>query len=222
MSSGTGFTIFLPILFKVYCEGEGDPGIREAIEYAFHRFYAVHEEAFVYQALQIISGVVARPSADSDWLSNNAYHLLYSLKSNTSAQDAAGIHESNKAQEEETALAISADERPQAFLASLRKDGKAVAEKMQSSISTEFFENKRFQPENIVKMLLTVIAHDPAVKRAQHFVRLFRFLTPHLYNASASTRTVLRDGIDALGNIINLHLLIQELLAIKSDTQQPP
>lgn len=202
MSSGTGFIIFLPTLFKVYCEAEGDPGIREGIEYAFHRFYAVHEEAFVYQALQIISRLMAQPSADSDWISNNAYHLLYSLKSSPSTQDAAGIRDANKAQEEETALAISADERPQVFLASLRKDGKAASEKLQNSISAELFENKRFQPENIIKMLLTVIAHDPAVKRAEHFVRLFRFLTPHLYNASNSARTVLRDGIDALGNII--------------------
>lgn len=207
MSSGTGFTIFLPTLFKVYCEAEGDPGIREAIEYAFQRFYAFHEETFVYQALQVISAVVARPNEDNDWIASNAYHLLYSLKSAPPQQDAAGIYDVNRIQEEETALAISADERPQAFLASLRKDSKGSAEKIQSSISAEFLENKRFQPENIIKMLLTVIAHDPLVKRAEHFIRLFRFLTPHLYNASNSARTVLRDGIDALGNIVTNKLV---------------
>ncbi|KAI5116269.1 hypothetical protein M0805_007718 [Coniferiporia weirii] len=202
MSSGTGFTIFLPVLFKIYCEAEGDAGVREAIEYAVHRFYAVHEDIFVYQALQVFSNIVVQSAADGDWVANSAFRLLSTLKSNPSGHDAAGIRDANKAQEEETALAITADERPQMFLASLRKDGKAFAEKLQNSLSAEFFESKRFHPDNIIRMLLTVIAHDPTVKRAEYFLRLFRFLAPHLYDASTSARNVLRDGIDALGAIV--------------------
>ncbi|KAH8118013.1 hypothetical protein DFH11DRAFT_1541265 [Phellopilus nigrolimitatus] len=202
MSSGSGFTLFLPALIKIYCEANGDAGVREAIEYAVHRFFAVHEEVFVYQALQVISSFVAQLSTDGDWIASNAYHLLATLKSIPPDQDAAGIRDANKAQEEETALAITADERPQMFLASLRKDGKTGAEKLQSSLSVEIFDSKRFQPDNIIRMLLTVIAHNPTVRRAEYFLRLFRFLVPHLYNASSSARGVLRDGIDALGAII--------------------
>lgn len=203
MSSGTGFTIFLPALIKVYCEAEGDLSVREAIEYAFHRFFAVHEEAFVYQALQVVSNVVVHPSVDGHWVASSAYHLLSTLKSNPSSFDAAGIRDATKSQEEETAMAITADERPQLFLASLREKGRTNAEKLQRSFSLDIFDNKRFQPDNVVRMAMTVIFHDPTVRRAQYFLRLFRFLVPHLYNASNSTRTVLRDGVDALANIIS-------------------
>ena len=99
-------------------------------------------------------------------------------------------------------MAITADERPQLFLASLREKGRTNAEKLQSSFSLDIFDNKRFQPDNIVRMVLTVIAHDPTLRRAQYFLRLFRYLVPHLYNASNSARIVLRDGVDALANII--------------------
>lgn len=202
MSSGTGFTIFLPALMKVYCEAEGDVNVREAIEYAFHRFFAVHEETFVYQALQVVSNVVTQPSVDGHWVASTTYHLLSMLKANPSEFDAAGIRDATKAQEEETAMAITADERPQVFLTSLREKGRTNAEKLQSSFSLDIFDNKRFQPDNIVRMILTVIAHDPTLRRAQYFLRLFRYLVPHLYKASNSARTVLRDGVDALANII--------------------
>ncbi|EJD06540.1 uncharacterized protein FOMMEDRAFT_165313 [Fomitiporia mediterranea MF3/22] len=204
MSSGTGFTLFLPALIKVYCEAEGDSGVREAIQYAVHRFFAVHEDVFVYQALQVVSNLVTESSADGAWISSNMYRLLSTLKSSsTSLYDAAGIRDSNKTQEEETALAITADERPQMFLASLRKESKTGAEKLQSSLSVEIFDSKRFHPDNIVKMLLTVIAHDPTVKRAQCFVRLFRHLVPDLYEASSSARNVLKEAVEALGAIVS-------------------
>ena len=206
MSSGTGFTIFLPTLMKVYCEAEGDISIREIIEYAFHRFFAVHEEAFVYQALQVVSTVVTQPGVDGHWVASTTYHLLSMLKSNPSSFDASGVRDATKAQEEETAMAITADERPQIFLASLREKGRTNAEKLQSSFSLDIFDNKRFQPDNVVRMILTVIAHDPTIRRAQFFLRLFRYLVPHLYNASASARIVLRDGVEALANIISSKL----------------
>jgi len=38
--------------------------------------------------------------------------------------------------------------------------------------------------------------------RAERFLRLFRFLAPYLYDASATARSVLRDGIDALGIVL--------------------
>ena len=203
MSSGAGFCLFLPTLLKVYCEAEGDSVVRGAIEYATHRFFVVHEEVFIFQMLDVLSNLVTTESTDSDWVASNAFHLLHVLRSSPSSMiDSAGIHDANKTQEEETALAIAADEMPQVFLASLHKDGKASAEKIQSSLSVDIFDSKRFQPDNLVRMLLTVIAHDPSVKRAENFLRLFKFFASHLYNASTSARTVLRDGIDALSTVV--------------------
>ena len=201
MSSGTGFVLFLPTLIKVYCEAEGDPGIREAVEYAFHRFFAVHEEIFVYQTLQVVSGIISQLSADGAWISSRVYHLLSTLKAMPLTSDAAGIRDANRDQEEETALVITADERPQMFLASLRKENKGGTE-LKTSLSLEIFDKKRFHPDNIIRMLLTVIAHDPTVRRAQYFVRLFRYLVPDLYEASNSARNVLKEAVEALGAII--------------------
>ncbi|KAL5504188.1 hypothetical protein ACEPAH_8262 [Sanghuangporus vaninii] len=203
LMSSTGFTIFLPTLIKVYCEAEGDPSIREAIEYAFHRFFAIHEEVFVYQALQVVSSMVSQPAADGAWISSRVYHLLSTLKAMPLTNDAAGIRDVNRDQEEETALVITADERPQMFLASLRsKENKDGAEKLKKSLSVEIFDKKRFHPDNVIRMLLTVIAHDHTVRRAQYFVRLFRYLVPDLYDASTSARNVLKEAVEALGSIM--------------------
>jgi len=56
--------------------------------------------------------------------------------------------------------------------------------------------------DNFVRLFLTVIAHDPSIVRAEQFLRLFRFLVPHLYHASSSARSVLQDGIGALGVVL--------------------
>ena len=190
-------------MIKVYCEAETDASIRTAIEYAVHRFYAVHEDVFVFQALDVVSTLVSQPNADGEWIANSAYTLLSSLKSRpVQSPDIAGIREANKVQEEETALAIAADEMPQVFLASLRKDSKSSVENLQSSFTADVFDNKHFRPDNLIRMLLTVIAHDPTVRRAEQFLRLFRFLAQLLYNASGAARNVFRDGIEALGSII--------------------
>lgn len=203
MSSGGGFKLFLQPLIKVFCEAEADASIRSLIEYAVHRFYAVHEEVFIFQALDVVSSLVSQPSVEGEWVANSAYTLLSALKNRpVLSLETAGIREANRPQEEETALAIAADEMPQMFLASLRKEANASVESLQTSFSADVFDNKTFRPDNLIRMLLTVIAHDPLVRRAEQFLRLFRFLAQLLYNASGAARNVFRDGIEALGSII--------------------
>ncbi|TDL25147.1 hypothetical protein BD410DRAFT_784972 [Rickenella mellea] len=202
MTSGTCFTIFMPVLVKIYCESEGNTTVRAAIEYAVSRFYAVHEETFAFQALDVLAILLKQQNIDAEWVAKNIYCLMSTLReSQTSAPDAAGIHGVNKAQEQETMLAITAEQRPQAFLASLRKDGRSPPDKAQAPLP-ETFDDRKFKMDDLVRMMLTVIAHDPNIQRAENFLRLFRHLVPHLYNASSSARIVLRDGIDALGLII--------------------
>jgi hypothetical protein len=59
----------------------------------------------------------------------------------------------------------------------------------------------RLNMDDFIRLLLTVIAHDLTISRAQHFLRLLRYISPYLYNASGSTRAILADGIVALGSI---------------------
>ncbi|KAH9946910.1 hypothetical protein B0H21DRAFT_857417 [Amylocystis lapponica] len=175
--SGGGYALFMPAIFKTYCEAEKHPGIRTAIEYAVNRFYASIK-------------------------THNAFTLFATLKNGVppSGPYLAGIHELSRQQEQEALLATVVEEVPQTFLASLRKVG---SDKNEVTVEVpDEYEWKSLALDNLVRLFLTVVAHNPAIQRAERFLRLLRMLAPHLYHASTSARSVLREGIDALGSIL--------------------
>ncbi|KAJ7118682.1 hypothetical protein C8R43DRAFT_1035902 [Mycena crocata] len=202
-TTGGGYTLFIPVLFKVYTESELHSGIRLAIEYAFNRFYALHKEAFVFQSIDAMAAIMSLPDLPGDWIAKNVYTLLATLTRNIppSTPDAAAIAGANKLQEREALMFTTADEKPQTFLASLKKGGAQDKVKVIVDLPEEY-ETKRLGLDNIVRLFLTVIAHDPAIMRAQQFLRFFQYLAPNLYHASSSSRSVLKEGIDALGVIL--------------------
>ena len=171
-----------------------------AIEYAAHQFYTVHKNVFVFQALDCISKMLRTTSDGSDEIAKHAYYLLSSLKGSAPAQDSAGIHDVVKAQENETELAFKVEEMPQLFLASLRKDNKASIGALRSE--SHIRNAERFPPHDIIRMILTVIADDPANERTERFLCLLRHFAAYLYNASTRARALLRDALNALGPII--------------------
>ncbi|KAF5344076.1 hypothetical protein D9758_008878 [Tetrapyrgos nigripes] len=201
-ASGGGYTLFMPVVFKIYAEAEAQPGIRAAIEYAIGRFFAYHQETFVFQSLDSISHALFLPNIDAEWIARNAYSLFASLRGvSPTGSDSAGIHDANKVQEREALMLITADEKPQTFLASLHRGGPAKARV--DVILPQEYETKRLAMDDFVRMFLTVIAHDITLSRAQQFLRFLRFLIPSLYEASQSTRNVLTEGVDALGIILS-------------------
>ena len=201
-TSGGGYTLFMPVLVKVYAQSEHHAGIRLAIEYAVNRFYALHQEAFVFQSLDIIAHVIMISDIDGDWIAKSVCTLFSTLRSGISptTPDPGGIHNSNKVQEREALIVRTAEDKPQTFLTSLRR-GSQGKETILVDLPDEY-ETRRLGLDNFVKLFLTVIAHDPTVLRAEHFLRFLRFLTPYLYHASNSARSVLRDGINALGIVL--------------------
>ena len=200
-NSGGGYTLFIPALFMVYAEAESNEGVRRAIEYSINRFYAVHREAFVVQTLNMLSHVVMVPEVDGPWIAKQIFLLLSTLKDDAPihAPDAAGIHGSNKAQEREALMLRTADEKPQAFLTLLRKNS-GQGEDVGVAVPDQY-DSSRLSLDNFVRLLLTVIGHDPTIRRAEQFLRLLRFMAPHFYDASSVARSVLLDGIKALGLI---------------------
>ncbi|KAJ3934148.1 MAG: hypothetical protein NXY57DRAFT_995571 [Lentinula lateritia] len=207
-ASGGGYTLFMPVLFKVYAESEAHHGIRCAIEYAVNRFYAYHEETFVFQSLDAIAHVLVLPDIDRTWIVRSIYTLFATLRRNTSSNepDMAGIHHANKDEEREALMVLTAEEKPQAFFASLRNSGgQSQSQTIKSSIAVELpveYESKRLEMSNFIRLFLTVIAHDLSIARAEQFLKLFRYLVPSLYETSVSARTVLKDGLVALGAIL--------------------
>ena len=202
-TTGGGYTLFMPALVKVYTERPSHAGIRGGIEYAVSRFYALHKESFLYQSINSIGQIASLPDIDGAWFSKGVFDLFSSLKKGVSASvvDIAGIHNVNKAEEREALIIHTADEKPQTFLAAMRRVESQTGIQMSFQLPDEY-ESNRLSMDDFVRLFLTVIAHDLSISRAQHFLRLLRFLAPHLYNASASARAILADGIAALGQIL--------------------
>ncbi|PCH35413.1 hypothetical protein WOLCODRAFT_133859 [Wolfiporia cocos MD-104 SS10] len=201
--SGGAYALFMPAIIKVYSEADGHPGIRTAIEYAVNRFYTLHQESFVFQSFDVVSHMLISPDVDQAWLAGHVFSLFSTLKNGTAplAPDVAGIYDLNKLQEQENRMAAVAEEVPQTFLASLRRGGSG--KNQVTLVLPEEYEWRRLELDNLVRLFLTVIAHNPGIQRAERFLRALRLLTPHFYNTSNSARSVLRDGIDALGSILS-------------------
>ncbi|KAG0706951.1 hypothetical protein DFH29DRAFT_96804 [Suillus ampliporus] len=202
-TSGGGYSLFMLSVVKVYTEQEHHQGIRQAIEYAISRFYAFHQEAFVFQTLDVVVHVLLEPTCDSSWLVKSVFRMLSSLNRNNpmAGPDASGIRNMNRQQEKEALMVTTADEKPQTFMAAIRRVGSQDSQQLIISLPEEY-EMRSLDMDNLVRLLLTVIGHDPSIARAQNFLSLLKLSTPALYNASRSARSVLRDGIDAVGTII--------------------
>ncbi|KAG2341629.1 hypothetical protein BDR05DRAFT_935988 [Suillus weaverae] len=202
-TSGGGYSLFMLSVMKVYTEQEHHQGIQQAIEYAISRFYAVHPQAFVFQTLDVVVHALLEPTCNSSWLVKSVFRMLSSLSRNNpmAGPDASGIRNMNRLQEKEALMVTTADEKPQTFMAAIRRVGSQDSQQLIISLPEEY-ETRSLDMDNLVRLLLTVIGYDPSIVRAQNFLSLLKLLTPALYNASISARNVLRDGIDAVGTII--------------------
>ncbi|KAG8934319.1 hypothetical protein FRC02_010176 [Tulasnella sp. 418] len=233
--SKSGFTLFMPSLLKVYCEAEYQPSVRDAIEYAVSRFYALHKETFVFQTLEVASHLLAQlqrsRNEDAAWFSGHVFTLVATLSKVSVAKDvdAAGIHGVNQEQERD-ALIILVNEKPELLLPSLARSNSRTNPVIDidqvSSLGDDGFDTERFSLDDFVRLFLTVIPHNPQVIRSQLFLTLFRCLVPSLYNASTTARNVLRDGIQAFASAVFERLqtrnrAVLEGNAARSGDEQP-
>ncbi|KAI6116213.1 hypothetical protein F5141DRAFT_1212827 [Pisolithus sp. B1] len=200
-TSGGGYPLFMLVVVKLYAEEEGNEGIRRTIEYAANRFYALHQETFLFQTLDVVAHAIVAKECDGFWTTAQVHQLLSSLRYDTSASsDYSGIRDSTKLQEKEALMVDTVEQKPQMFVDSMRR-GSANERKLIAGLLEEY-PSVPLPPENIIRLLLTVIAHDPSVQRAQRFLRFLRLSVQTMYNASKPARNVLHDGIDAVGTIV--------------------
>jgi hypothetical protein len=198
-ASSGAYTLFMPAVIKVYTESEQHTGIRLAIEYAITRFFAHHRESFVFQSLDVMSHIIIHPQTDRVWVAKSVYSLFSILHQSHSAAtpDPAGIHDINRTEERKVLMVVTAEEKPQTFLASVRK----VPQKKKVDVvqpQQYEYERKRLSLDDFVRLFFTVIAHDFTAARAEHFMAFLLYMTPHLYHSSNSARRVLTEGVDAL------------------------
>ena len=200
MSTG-GYTLFMPAVFKTYSESQKGSAIRLAIEYGISRFYIQHEEAFVFQTLDVLSLVIFRKECtDHPKVAEDVFNLLSTLRNTTpqTAPDPAGIHDANKIHEYESLLVRKAEVEPHNFLERMRSSGGEAIE----APLTEEPVGKGFSDDDMARLFLTVIAHNPEIYRAQQFLTMFRYFAPHICVVGKEAKTVVTEGAEALGSIL--------------------
>jgi hypothetical protein len=200
MSTG-GYTLFMPAVFKCYFQSRNGSAIRLAIEYGINRFYAQHEEAFVFQTLDVLALTIFRKECtDHPKAAENVFSLLSTLR-NTASQntpDPAGIHDANKVHEYESLLVSKAEVEPHSFLERVRSSkGEAIEVPL-----TEEPVGKGFSDDDMARLFLTVIAHNPDIYRAQQFLTMFRYFAPHICVVSKEAKAAVTEGTEALGSIL--------------------
>ncbi|KAI0032411.1 hypothetical protein K488DRAFT_19827, partial [Vararia minispora EC-137] len=201
-SSSGGYTLFMPAVLKVYAEMEDNAGIRAAIEYAVNRFYALYQESFVFQSLDVLAHIMTYPNVDCEWMAKQVHALFHSLKDSSplSAPDHAGIHGANMADEQEALLIYTAEEKPQALFSILKREKSSRGGEHIDLVIPEQYEGRKLTTDNMVRLFLTVIGHDPGIRRAEYFLHLLRYMTPWLYSDRQSHQ-VLKGGIEAFSTI---------------------
>ncbi|RUS25477.1 hypothetical protein BC938DRAFT_472116 [Jimgerdemannia flammicorona] len=212
-ASNRGYALFLPAVFRIFCESENISAVRDAIISTFSRFFAIHEEAFVFQALGSIIPLALKAYQKSNelgaWMSENLYHLIKTLNQPTSfgsSIDVLGlqlqIELDDRAvamqEQEEAAHRTTATPLSDKLLKPLTPLTKAAAVPVAALLSMPT-SDKTFPLEDSVKLFLTIIAHDTGSTRAEQFVKMLRHLLPSfMRERSQSVRDLLDQGVVAL------------------------
>jgi hypothetical protein len=182
--------------------------VRNAIEYMVSRFHALHTDTFMFQMMDILSRLHQLPGYPHAWASRRFVLLLAALERGGPSHDSSGIAGSAREQERQSRLADLMEEKPQMF--SFRRDtntsgasahGTNVRPSDLMAVMLRHEDRKLLNMTDLIKLILTVIAHNPAIVRAQNFLKLLGTLTPSLMLFGPVTET-LCNGIDALAAIV--------------------
>lgn len=92
-----GYSIFIPALFKIFCESENIQAIRSAIIFTWIKFFNVQGESFIFQALGCLTPIILKGSAKStttgEWICASLYDLFKALNFPAKLVDTLGIFE---------------------------------------------------------------------------------------------------------------------------------
>ncbi|CAK9783457.1 hypothetical protein CC85DRAFT_282197 [Cutaneotrichosporon oleaginosum] len=187
-----GFVSIMPPVYAVYVHGHG--GIRDAVEYACRSFYRIHQDVFVYQLCLALSEHTHEDTFDA----RAAYNLLAVLSADDPASGVpSGIRDLNWKYEVEALLQMQVG-GAEVSLSELRTDMAQEARLAHLSLQPALFPT-----DNIVRLLVTVIAVNAASKRGIRLMGLFAKLALHLQrSADAKGRGLLAEAIDVLGRFI--------------------
>ncbi|CAG8564091.1 484_t:CDS:10 [Funneliformis caledonium] len=196
-----GYSIFIPALFKVFCESEKIPPIRLAITFVWYKFFQVHGESFIFQTLGSLTPLILKGSAKSTkvggLLSSSLYELFKALNTPMKYMDYLGIYDA--IDELHITNPLSFDPPP-LLNNTIRRRANSSATKFKGGLLGTL-NDKTFSLEDLVRLFLTIIAYDPGSLRAEQFVQILQYLIPHLLAESSSVRTLVDEGMTALTEV---------------------
>ncbi|OBZ81670.1 Protein unc-80 [Choanephora cucurbitarum] len=209
--SNRGYTTFIPALFKVFCEVDCFHEARSAIIFAWCRFYAVHEESFVFQMLgtlvPMILNALGKSEEAGNWMLDNMFVLMQAMHDppNLGAtSDVLGLQLQVELDDHERSVQdrIDAVSNPMAIPLST-----AILKPLTRSVTTPIvpleistYTNRSFDFQNFIKLFLTIIAYDVGSLRAEQFVKLFRYMMPRL-NRLPFLSDIIDEGMAALVDV---------------------
>jgi hypothetical protein len=206
--SNRGYTTFLPALFKVFCEVDCFPQVRSAIIFAWCRFYAVHEESFVFQMLGTLVPTILSAYTTSedlgDWMLDNLFVLMQAMHDPPhlgATSDVLGLQLQVELDDHERSIQerIDAASNPMTIplsTAILKPLARSVTSPI-APLDIHNYNNRSFELQNFIKLFLTVIAYDAGSLRAEQFVKIFCRLIPRFHKVSV-LKELINEGITAL------------------------
>ncbi|KZT61439.1 hypothetical protein CALCODRAFT_10756 [Calocera cornea HHB12733] len=224
VSNTNGFALFMPTIWTIYKSQNVHSSVRSAVQHSVKFFYSVHGDAFVFQAIDCLATVLGGEASETASSGAMLYDLFKCLdRSSAKFTDVAGIQDLFVAMEESTfTVTVEKAYRPNAPPRSITADNAA------SKLSLPLVgkrSNEDFPMENLIRLCLTIIAHDASSARAPRFLRVLRVLSAKLYQHSTSARDLLRDGIDALGGILSKNIAVRlglvEANALHPNVEKP-
>lgn len=207
--SNRGYGIFLPALFKVFCEVERLSHVRSAIVFAWCRFYAVHEESFVFQMLGTLVPLILNAYNKSvslgGWMTDNLFHLMQAMNNPPrlgATSDVLGLQLQVELDDHDRSIQerIDAASNPMAMPLSttiLRPLTKSVTAPITTPLVVTDYTNRPFYLQNFIKLFLTIIAYDPGSLRAEQFIKVLRHMLPR-FCILGNLNHLVSEGIFAL------------------------
>ncbi|KAI8335314.1 hypothetical protein BC941DRAFT_471963 [Chlamydoabsidia padenii] len=210
-SSNHGYGAFLSALFKVYCQAENYPHIRSAITFAWCRFYAVHEESFVFQMLGILAPWILKAYTQSTtlgtWMINNLFSLMKAMDNPPrlgATSDVLGLQLQVELDDHERSIQERIDvvSNPMTMPLStsiLKPLARSVTAPIAPLVVNNYI-NRPFHLSDFIKLFLTIIAYDPGSLRAEQFVKIYRHLLP-LFLKIDNLSSLIGEGMAALVDV---------------------
>ncbi|ORZ15402.1 hypothetical protein BCR41DRAFT_353710 [Lobosporangium transversale] len=191
-ASKNGYKLFFPALFKIYCDSEPIPMVRDTIDAAFYRFYQLHQEAFVLQSLGAIVPLMLRKmtKGQSGIMLRSLITFLEALDRprTTYYSKGLGVQSLSEPFHESSKYGGPQLEIPDWISSFIPKNSKLLQ-------NSSLLYKREFPISDSIKLFLAIIAFDPGSVRSEQFVRILGDILPYFLERKPQLMT---GGLDSL------------------------